>query len=92
VSSSSDYWDRARAGGATIVVDAPALERSTIALRVAPHMDGVVLVVGADEGAAPAALAARAALASGGANLIGLVYAGDAGPARAIERLLRQAV
>jgi len=92
ISSSGDYWDAVRAGGATAVVDAPALERSRIALRVAPHMDGVVLVVGADRGAAPRALAAKDALAAAGANVIGLVYAGAAAPApvAAIERLLRR--
>jgi Mrp family chromosome partitioning ATPase len=91
VSARPDYWDAARAGGATIVVDAPALERSQVALRVAPHMDGVVLVVGADKGAAPAAIAAKAAFVNAGANVIGLVYAGASTPVMAIERLMRQA-
>jgi Mrp family chromosome partitioning ATPase len=91
ISARSDYWDAARAGGAFVVVDAPALERSSIALRVAPHMDGVVLVVGSGRGAAPAALAAKAALVEVGANIMGLVYSGAAVPVMAIERLLRQA-
>ena len=92
VSALPDYWNAARAGGATVVVDAPALERSEICLRVASHMDGVVLVVGADAGAAPAAIAAKAALVNAGANLIGLVYSGATAPVMAMERLLRQAV
>jgi hypothetical protein len=91
VSSAPAYWDAARAGGATVVVDGPALERSRIALRVARHMDGVVLVVGSDPGAAPAAVAAKQALLSAGANLIGLVYTGASAPVMAMERLLRQA-
>jgi Mrp family chromosome partitioning ATPase len=91
ISARSDYWDAARAGGAFVVVDAPALERSSIALRVAPHMDGVVLVVGSGRGAAPAAMAAKAALVEAGANIIGLVYSGAAVPVMAIERMLRQA-
>ena len=91
VTGRPDYWDAARAGGAFVVVDAPALERSSIALRVAPHMDGVVLVVGSGPGAAPAAMAAKTALLQAGANLMGLVYAGAAAPVMAIERLLRQA-
>lgn len=91
ISARPDYWDAARAGGAFVVVDAPALERSSVALRVAPHMDGVVLVVGAGEGAAPAAVAAKAALQGSGANLMGLVYSGAAAPVIAIERLFRQA-
>ncbi len=91
VSSAPDYWDTARAGGACVVIDAPALERSQIALRVARHMDGVVLVVADDAGAAPAALAAKAALVAAGANVIGLIYSGANTPVLAIDRAIRQA-
>ena len=91
VSARPDYWDASRSGGAFVVVDAPALEHSSIALRVAPHMDGVVLVVGSGRGAAPAAMEAREHLLETGANLIGLVYAGADAPAVAIDRLLRHA-
>lgn len=91
ISARPDYWDSARAGGAFVVVDAPALERSSIALRVAPHMDGVVLVVGSGQGAAPAALGAKSALIETGANLMGLVYAGADAPVVKIDRLLRHA-
>jgi hypothetical protein len=89
VSARPEYWNAARTSGAIIVIDAPALERSQVALRVAPHMDGVVLVVGADPGAAPAAIAAKAALVNAGANVIGLVYTGADAPVMAMERLLR---
>jgi hypothetical protein len=88
VSSSPAYWNAARAGGATVVLDAPPLERSHLALRVARHMDGVVLVVGPEAGAAPAAMAAKEALIGAGANLIGLVYSGASAPMMTIERLL----
>ena len=91
VSARPEYWNAARSNGATVVIDAPALERSQVALRVAPHMDGVVLVVGADAGAAPAAIAAKAALVGAGSNVIGLVYTGADAPVMAMERLLRQA-
>ena len=91
ISGRPDYWDASRSGGAFVVVDAPALEHSSIALRVAPHMDGVVLVVGSGRGAAPAAIEARELLLETGANLMGLVYAGADAPAVAIDRLLRQA-
>lgn len=90
VSAGPDYWDAARAALAHTIIDAPSLDRSEIALRVAPHMDGVVLVVGADRGAAPAAIAAKAALDKAGANVIGLVYAGATAPVMAIDRLSRQ--
>lgn len=91
ISSAPHYWNAVRAGGATAVVDAPALERSEIALRVARNMDAVVLLVGAEPGAAPAAIAAKNAIVAAGGNLIGLVYAGATAPVMAIERLLRQA-
>ncbi len=91
ISSAPHYWDAIRASGATAIVDAPALERSELALRVARNMDAVVLVVGSEPGAAPAALAAKEAIAAAGGNLIGLVYAGATAPVLAIERLLRQA-
>lgn len=91
ISARPDYWDAARAGGAFVVVDAPALDHSSIALRVAPHMDGVVLVVGSGRGAAPAALEAKELLIEAGANLMGLVYAGADAPVVAIDRMLRQA-
>lgn len=91
ISSAPHYWDAVRESGAMTVVDAPALERSEIALRVARNMDGVVLVVGAAPGSAPAAVAAKDALTRAGANVIGLVYAGASAPVMAIDRLLRQA-
>lgn len=91
ISARADYWDAARAGGAFVVVDAPALDHSSIALRVAPHMDGVVLVVGSGRGAAPAALEAKELLLDAGANLMGLVYAGADTPVVTIDRLLRHA-
>jgi len=91
ISSAPHYWDAVRAVGATAVVDAPALERSDLALRVARNMDAVVLVVGSEAGAAPAAMAAKDAIVAAGANLIGLVYSGATAPVMAIERLLRQA-
>lgn len=91
ISALPDYWNAARAGGAFVVVDAPALDQSSVAARVAPHMDGVVLVVGAGRGAAPAALEARATLLEAGAKLIGLVYAGADAPAIALDRMLRHA-
>jgi len=91
ISARPDYWDAARAGGAIVVVDAPALDHSSIALRVAPHMDGVVLVVGSGRGAAPVAIEARELLLEAGANLMGLVYAGADAPVVAIDRMLRHA-
>lgn len=91
ISSAPHYWDAVRAAGAMAVVEAPSLDRSQIALRVARNMDGVVLVVGDAPGEAPAATAAKAALTAAGANVMGIVYAGASSPVMAIDRLLRQA-
>lgn len=90
ISASPDYWDAVRAGGALAIVDGGALQRSKVALRVAPHMDGVVLVVSSEPGAAPAALAAKAELERAGANLIGLVYTGAVVSVPVLDQMLRQ--
>jgi hypothetical protein len=91
ISSAPDYWDAVRAGGAMAIVDAPALGWSKVGLRVARHMDGVVLVVSSDAGAAPAALAAKAELDRVGANVIGLVYTGADVSVPVLDKLMRQA-
>lgn len=91
ISSAPHYWDAVRFAGGLAVVDAPSLDRSRIGLRVARQMDGVVLLVGGEKGDAPAAAAAKDALAAAGANVIGLVYAGATAPVMAIDRLLRHA-
>lgn len=91
ISPAPDYWDAARASGAFVVVDAPALQWSQAGLRIARHMDAVVLVVNSDPGAAPAALAAKAELVAAGANLIGLIYSKSSAPAAAMDKLWRQA-
>lgn len=90
ISSAPDYWNAIRSAGAAAVVDAPSIDRSQLALRVAPHMDGVVLVVGDERGVAPAAIKAKAALDAAGANVIGIIYSGASAPVMAIERLARQ--
>jgi Mrp family chromosome partitioning ATPase len=90
ISQEPAYWNAVRAGGAIGIVDAPALERSMMALRLVKHMDGVVLVVGRGAGAAPAAVVARDQLQTAGANLLGLVYAGASAPVIAIDKIMRK--
>lgn len=91
VGAEPDYWNAARACGACVVIDAPALERSHVGLRIARHMDGVVLVVSERPGAAPAALAAKQQIVAAGGNLIGLVYTNASAPVAAIDRVMRRA-
>ncbi|HVY84249.1 MAG TPA: hypothetical protein VG943_03890 [Caulobacterales bacterium] len=92
ISGEPHYWNAARAGGATVIVDAPALERSRVGLKIAKHMDGVVLVVGPDEGAAPAAMAAKTEILAAGGTLLGIVYTQASAPVMAMHKLLPQAV
>lgn len=90
ISGDSAYWEGVRAMGVTALVDAPALSRSPLALKVAKHMDAVVLVVSGDAGAAPPAMEARAALTEAGANVIGIVFSRASAPVMAIDRLSRR--
>lgn len=91
ISAKADFWDAIRAEGSAAIVNALSLERSAVAARVARHMDGVVLVVSDDAGAAPAATHAKQKLAEAGANLLGLIYAGADASGVLIERALRRA-
>lgn len=91
VADTPDYWNASRLYGDTVIVDAPALDHSRVGLRIARHMDGVVLVVGDGAGAAPAAIDAKNAIIAAGGNLIGLIYANASAPVMAMERVLRQA-
>ncbi len=91
VSGDRAYWDGLRAMGVTALVDAPALSRSPLALKIAKHMDAVVLVVSGDAGAAPPAITAREALTEAGANVIGIVFARASAPVMTIDRLTRHA-
>ncbi|MEJ0059736.1 MAG: hypothetical protein WDM79_09265 [Terricaulis sp.] len=50
-----------------------------------------MLVVGADAGAAPAAMAARTEILAAGGSLLGLVYTNASGPVVALDRMLAQA-
>lgn len=85
------YWRMIRAAGALTLVDAPALERSRVGLRVARDMDGVVLAVAADDGAAPAAMAAKAEIEAAGGRLLGIVYTRASAEAAALERMFKRA-
>jgi hypothetical protein len=90
IASTPEYWNAVRLGGAIGIVDAPALDRSMVALRVARHVDGVVLVVGDAAGSAPAARAAKEQLEMAGANLLGLVFVGVSNSVIAIDKITRK--
>lgn len=91
IGADAGYWNALRGAGETALVDAPALARTPLGLRLAPLMDAVVLVVSGEAGGAPAAIEARTALDRAGANVIGIVFARASAPVRIIDRLTRQA-
>ncbi|MDI7774072.1 transcriptional regulator [Asticcacaulis sp. EMRT-3] len=68
------YWRSLRGHAQTIVVDAPAMERGTAALQLAPLMDGVILVVSEGDGDVQARLTLRNAIERAGGRLMGMVY------------------
>jgi len=70
----STYWKALRHHTQTIVVDVPAMDRSSVALQLAGQMDGVVLVVSEDFGDVQARINLKNDLEQVGGNLMGLVY------------------
>lgn len=70
---SEDWWRAVRKISGWAVIDAPALERSTAALTMAPVVDGVILVVRADQTSAQEIEAAREALEARNARVLGIV-------------------
>jgi MinD-like ATPase involved in chromosome partitioning or flagellar assembly len=69
----AEYWQCLAERADLIILDAPPLLSSPLAQALAPTVDGVVLVVAAERTRAADALEAKAALAAGGANILGVV-------------------
>ncbi|HYD65701.1 hypothetical protein [Azospirillum sp.] len=67
------FWDQLRAGFDMVVVDAPASSGVFDGILLAGHMDGVVLVVEAEETRAPVAAHLRDELEEAGATILGVV-------------------
>lgn len=68
------YWDAMRRHAETVVVDAPAADRSDFGLTLAPFADAVVLVVAAETSDAAAGATLRHELERAGARCAGLVF------------------
>lgn len=68
------YWNALRQHAQTIVVDAPAMDRSAAALQLAAQMDGVIMVVSEGEGDIQARINLKADLEQAGGKLMGMVY------------------
>ncbi len=71
---SGEYWSALRRHAALVVVDAPAADRSTAAVIVAPFMDATVLVVAADGADTRAPAAVRDAIEQAGGRCAGIVF------------------
>ena len=85
--SSPDWWRAVRKIADWVIVDAPALERSSAALNLVDDVDGIVLVVEADRTtAADVALAQRDIQARGG-TLLGAVMNQVGADARFFDRI-----
>ena len=69
-----NYWDAMRRHAETLVVDAPAADRTDFGLTLAPFADTVVLVVAAESADASAGAALRDELERSGARCAGLVF------------------
>ncbi|HEY0837991.1 MAG TPA: hypothetical protein VGE72_29010 [Azospirillum sp.] len=67
------FWERLRAGFGLVVVDAPASSGVFDGILLAGHMDGVVLVVEAEETRTPVAAHLRDELEEAGASILGVV-------------------
>jgi Mrp family chromosome partitioning ATPase len=67
------YWTGLRAHADTIVIDAPAADRSDMALTLAPLADATVLVVAADTTEAAGPVALRDEIDAQGGRIAGVV-------------------
>ena len=86
---SGDYWTALRRHADLVAVDAPAADRSSAALTLAPFMDCTVLVVAAEgkDTRAPAAL--RDAIEQAGGRCAGLVFnRAQIAPPKFLKRIL----
>lgn len=68
------YWKALRQHAQTIVVDAPSVTRSTVALQLAPLMDGVIMVVSEGEGDIQARIDLKNDIEQVGGRVLGMVY------------------
>lgn len=74
IAERTNYWQALREHAQTVVIDAPAFDRSHAALHMAPLVDGVILVVSENDGEVEARLELRDAIEGAGGRLLGMVY------------------
>lgn len=67
------YWDAMRKHADTVVIDAPAADRSDLCLTLAPYVDATVLIVAAETTAANEPVILRDEIESVGGRIAGVV-------------------
>lgn len=74
IAPETTYWQALRPHAQTIIVDAPAADRSGAALQLAPFMDGVILVVSEGAGDIQARIDLKNDIEQVGGRVLGMVY------------------
>ena len=85
LADSPGWWQALRGVAEWIIVDAPPMDRSDVAARVAPLADGAVLVVGADKDRAQDVRRADIMLQKAGARVLGSVMNRVGADARVLD-------
>jgi Mrp family chromosome partitioning ATPase len=67
------YWDVMRKHADTVVIDAPAADRSDLAITLAPYVDATVLIVAAESTAANEPVILRDEIEAVGGRIAGVV-------------------
>ena len=70
--SDARYWDALRQHADTVVIDAPAADRSDMAITLAPFVDATVLVVAAESGSANEPMMLRDEIEAVGGKIAGV--------------------
>lgn len=81
-----EWWQALRGLSSYAIIDGPALERSSATLNMAPIVDGVILVVTADQSTAPEIEAARREIEARQGRVLGVVMNRMKSDARFAER------
>ena len=74
------YWEHLRQQVDLVIIDSPPVLSSAVSLALAPTVDGVVLVVAAEQTRMAVARAARDALVSAQAKVLGIVLSNRSYP------------
>jgi Mrp family chromosome partitioning ATPase len=68
------YWHRLRRYSQTVVIDVACVQRSAMAFALAPHIDGIIMVVSEDRGDVETRQRLKEELEQAGGRVLGLVY------------------